>query len=257
MNKYSGGFGSCATPVKVGIRLVLLATVLGFAASCPAYFSAINAYSSQLTGFQAVLNNGKYDDQNISGLITKVSPAAYKQLGLSGQQRIDKWLAFINQNRPKTVQAKLKLVNEFFNKMQYVEDMTAWKKADFWATPLEVIIRNGGDCEDLAIAKYFTLRTLGVRSDLLRLTFVKDFKSSQNHMVLDYTPESPMYPPFVLDNMLADIVARPDLTPVYSFNEDSVWSKRKLSDKLGSPMQIEHWALLQQRLQQQHGVPGN
>jgi len=232
----------------------MLAMVLGFATYCPAYFSAINAYNSALGGFQAVLKNGFYDDQKTGGLIAKVSPAAYKQLVRPAQQRIDKWLAFVHESRPKSVQAKLNLVNEFFNEMQYVDDMTAWKRADFWATPLEVIIRNGGDCEDLAIAKYFTLRTLGLTSEQLRLTFVKDLKSPQNHMVVDYIPENSIHPPLVLDNMRADIVARPDLTPVYSFNEDSVWSKRKLSDTLGSPMQIEHWAFLQQRLQQQHGL---
>ena len=56
--------------------------------------------------------------------------------------------------------------------MLFEDDDQHWHQADYWATPIETLASNGGDCEDFSIAKYFTLRELGVAEQCLRLTNV-------------------------------------------------------------------------------------
>ena len=46
-------------------------------------------------------------------------------------------------------------------------------KQDYWATPLEVLGRAKGGCEDFAIAVCVTLKLLGILSEKRRMTYVK------------------------------------------------------------------------------------
>jgi predicted transglutaminase-like cysteine proteinase len=75
------------------------------------------------------------------------------------------------------------------------------------------------------LAKYFTLRRLGVPSDRMRITYVKALRLNQAHMVLTYYP-TPAADPLVLDNI--DGIIRPasqrnDLLPVYAFNAEGLF----------------------------------
>ena len=85
--------------------------------------------------------------------------------------------------------------------------------------------RGAADCEDYAIAKYFSLRQLGVPSYKLRITYVKALRLNQAHMVLTYYP-SPGAEPLVLDNLIGEIrpaSQRKDLLPVYAFNAEGLY----------------------------------
>ena len=87
------------------------------------------------------------------------------------------------------------------NQTPFVSDIQHWGKTDYWATPVEFLSTNGGDCEDYSIAKYFTLRTLGVADDKLRITYVKELvQYNEAHMVLAYFPNADDEP-LVLDNI--------------------------------------------------------
>ena len=56
----------------------------------------------------------------------------------------------------------LDLVNRFFNtRIRFGEDIAVWGVSEYWATPLETVRQGRGDCEDIAIAKYFTLLSAG------------------------------------------------------------------------------------------------
>jgi predicted transglutaminase-like cysteine proteinase len=97
---------------------------------------------------------------------------------------------------------------------------------------MESIGQGAGDCEDFAIAKYFTLRESGVVPTKLRLIYVRATTGSaagapsQAHMVLAYYAH-PEAEPLVLDNLISDIrpaSRRPDLVPVFSFNSDGVFT---------------------------------
>lgn len=133
---------------------------------------------------------------------------------------------------------KLEQINSFFNdKIVQVDDIDVWHQIDYWATPLETIGHQAGDCEDFSIAKYMALRAAGISSDKLRLMFVfvstlKDTKISTGaHIVVGYYP-TPLSTPMILDNLFINIYpldVRVDIRPVFSFNENTVWlSNNKL-----------------------------
>lgn len=124
--------------------------------------------------------------------------------------------------------AKLKAINEFFNRhVHYLEDREVWGEADHWTTPLELLGRGAGDCEDFAIAKYFSLISMGMAPAKMRMVYVRAQNGGvlQAHMVLAYYPE-PDAEPLILDNLITDMrpaSRRPDLAPVFSFNAEGLW----------------------------------
>ncbi|AZN37282.1 transglutaminase-like cysteine peptidase [Iodobacter ciconiae] len=143
------------------------------------------------------------------------------------------WQVLITEARNASEADKLKRINDFFNRrVQFSDDPSTWNAPDYWATPLETIGKGAGDCEDFAIIKYFSLKELGVAKEKLRLTYVKakiggsSSNVSQAHMVLTYYSSADAEP-LVLDNLLNDIrpaSRRPDLTPVFSFNSDGIFT---------------------------------
>ena len=123
---------------------------------------------------------------------------------------------------------RLHTVNRFFNQsVEFVDDIQAWGQIDYWASPIEMLAKGMGDCEDYALAKYFSLVAIGMPITQLRMVYVRAQLggASVAHMVLAYYP-SPGAEPFILDNLIEDIraaSARPDLTPVFSFNTEGLW----------------------------------
>jgi len=171
-----------------------------------------------------------------------------------GQQRIADWHALMQEKRSVSEMEKLESVNNFFNQLEFVDDQYHWGKADYWATPQEMLASNGGDCEDFATAKYFTLRQLLIPDEKMRLTYVKALKLKQPHMVLSYYAE-PSADPLVLDSLVKTIrpaSERPDLIPIYSFNGNGLWlAKKQSSDRLGGAERLSLWQELQLRFSQE------
>ena len=142
-------------------------------------------------------------------------------------------------------QTQLRAVNQFFNdKIRYTEDIDVWHNVDYWATPIESLRKGEADCEDYAIAKYFTLRQLGVSEDKLRITYVKALRLNRAHMVLTWyaTPEAI---PLVLDSLTSTIspaTQRMDLLPVYSFNNTGLWLPGNQNNKrVGDSKRLSRW----------------
>jgi predicted transglutaminase-like cysteine proteinase len=135
----------------------------------------------------------------------------------------------------------LQVVNSFFNRIPYLSDASHWAAEDYWATPAETVASHGGDCEDYSIAKYFLLKEAGVPVERLRITYVKALKLNQAHMVLAYYA-APGADPLILDNLedrVKNASDRPDLVPVYSFNDDDVVLVR--DPRKSNPLQIRAW----------------
>ena len=157
--------------------------------------------------------------------ILKNAESRYGNLG-QAQARILDWEALIKSSAALPEPDKLNEVNRFFNrKVRFVDDIQLWRENDYWATPVEMLIKGAGDCEDYSIAKYFTLRRLGIPSEKLRITYVKALNYNQAHMVLTYYA-SPSAEPLVLDNLINDIrpaSQRKDLLPVYAFNAEGLY----------------------------------
>jgi predicted transglutaminase-like cysteine proteinase len=127
-------------------------------------------------------------------------------------------------NQPEREQ--LDAVNRFFNQqLNFQDDTRIWRQTDYWATPEESLIKGAADCEDYALAKYFSLRQLGIPSEKLRITYVKALSQNQAHMVLTFY-SSPTAEPLVLDNLIGEIrpaSQRKDLLPVYAFNAEGLY----------------------------------
>jgi predicted transglutaminase-like cysteine proteinase len=174
-------------------------------------------------------------------LTSEKLPKIEKKYGSSAKIRVELWDSMMESSKNEKILNKLKNVNDFFNKIKYKSDLSHWKKKDYWATPFEFMGTGAGDCEDYAIAKYFSLRELGVPDEKLRITYVTykrtNSKYEQAHMVLTYY-HKPGATPVVLDNInktLKLATKRPDLKPVYSFNATGLWqAKNRGSVKVGS-----------------------
>lgn len=155
-----------------------------------------------------------------------------QRFGADSVKNLRDWRDILGRLGGAGEQEKLRGVNDFFNRrIQFQEDIVVWSQLDYWATPLETLGKGAGDCEDFAIAKYFSLIELGVPSARMRLTYVRarigaaGSAITQAHMVLSYYPQ-PEAEPLILDNLISDIRPagrRPDLTPVFSFNSDGLW----------------------------------
>jgi predicted transglutaminase-like cysteine proteinase len=145
--------------------------------------------------------------------------------------------------------ARLDAVNRFFNRrIVFGDDARVWRVDDHWASPLESLRQGAGDCEDYAIAKYFSLLAIGMPASQLRLVYVRlqvggPGGAPQPHMVLAYYA-SATAEPLILDNLLGEIrpaSRRPDLTPVFSFNSEGLWQGNG-SQRMGDPVErLSRW----------------
>ena len=159
--------------------------------------------------------------------------------------------------------ARLAGINAFFNRrMAFHDDKAVWGQADYWASPMEFLQQRQGDCEDFAMAKYFSLLALGLPSERMRLVYVRAVIGgpggvSQAHMVLAYYP-APQAEPLILDNLIGDIrpaSRRPDLTPVFSFNTEGLWQGVGASSA-GDPLaRLSRWREVLAKAREEGFVP--
>jgi len=169
------------------------------------------------------------------------------------RQRVESWKTLMETSTELSDSEKLDLVNNFFNtNIMFINDQALWNKEDYWATPIEALSIGAGDCEDYSIAKYFTLKQLGVDEEKLRITYVKAVNIGQAHMVLTYF-ETKRSIPLVLDNIDAQIKPanlRKDLVPVYSFNGRGLWlaKSRGSGQRVGDASRLSLWEDLANRM---------
>ena len=178
-----------------------------------------------------------------------------REYGAEARDRVIALQTLVKQGDSLGERDKLHAVNRFFNRVDYADDFALWDQKDYWATPYEVLGNNSADCEDYAIAKYFTLVSMGVDEARLKITYVKSLKLNQAHMVLAYAPTADAEP-LILDNLEETIRLagqRTDLIPVYSFNGADLWlAVNRLEDtRVGESDRISRWRSYQARLMEQ------
>lgn len=175
------------------------------------------------------------------------------QFATPAGRRLVAWRALVHANATGTERIKLEQVNAFFNRLHYLADSATGRGDDEWATPREFLLRNAGDCEDFALAKYFTLRDMGVPAGHLRLMYVRTRPRDAAHMVLTYRRGGRTGEILVLDNLRAEILPlsqRRDLLPVYSFNASGLWLPRRQGQafRVGSAERLSRWQDVLRRL---------
>lgn len=177
-----------------------------------------------------------------------------QRYGIESSKRVKLWSQTLDELRSRSEKDQLFEVNRFFNHLEFKDDIDHWGQEDYWATPIEFLATQAGDCEDYTIAKYFSLIELGVPSEKLRLIYVTALRPRQAHMVLGYY-ETPTAIPLILDNINKRILPanqRRDLIPIYSFNGDGLW----LAKSQGRGRQVQSggnnsmWVELNERMKQ-------
>lgn len=182
----------------------------------------------------------------------KILASLEKSYGKRASKRGEAWFKLMKPVAENSDKDTLKRVNQFFNMFRFIDDIKLWGVSNYWATPIEFIGVNGGDCEDYSIAKYFTLLELGIPDEKMRITMVKAVKLNQYHMVLAYY-DTPSAMPLILDNL--DGVIKPanqrnDLIPVYSFNASQLWLNKEKGRGIlsGKSSRLKLWRDLRQRI---------
>lgn len=189
----------------------------------------------------AVRPSQALDSERLLALATRQDPAVL--------QAVRTLLDTIARASSQPEEARIELVNQFFNRRIFFrEDVEVWGQVDYWASPLETLVRGQGDCEDYAIAKYFALLSAGVAPAKLRLVYVRAVLGPPAsppvaHMVLAYYA-GPSADPLILDNLVPEVTAasrRRDLTPVFSFNTQGLWQGTQGSEA-GDPLaRLSRW----------------
>lgn len=179
-----------------------------------------------------------------------------QEYGSEALTRVKGWQTLIVEHKDSDTDEKLYEVNKFFNQINFVDDIEHWQMPDYWATPIEFLGTNGGDCEDFTIAKYFSLLEIGIAPEKLRLMYVTATRPRQAHMVLAYYP-SPSAVPYILDNINKRILLasqRGDLIPIYSFNGNGLWTARSQGQgpKMQSKSNNSLWNELNKRMQRDY-----
>jgi predicted transglutaminase-like cysteine proteinase len=136
---------------------------------------------------------------------------------------VDKWQAALQPLKNLSLEQKAVQVNDMMNRIPYIPDEIAMKKLDDWATPIEFMARDAGDCEDFAIAKYASLQALGVPRDRMRVVVLRDTAKNIPHAVLAlYTKKGIM----ILDNQAKTVRYDTQISnyePIYSINGGNWW----------------------------------
>lgn len=135
---------------------------------------------------------------------------------------LDEWRSFLTGIQHEGVIAQLQAVNAEMNRRRYIVDPRNWGVPDYWATPFQFFAKNG-DCEDYAIAKFISLRTLGFSNEDMRIVVLRDTNLNILHAVLVVYVGGQ---PYVLDNQIRSVVRAQSIRhyrPIYSVNETTWW----------------------------------
>lgn len=167
---------------------------------------------------------------NLSAFVkwTSVLPR-YEQERLAGPEdcrncAAKRWEHMLGELKNRPLSEQMEQVNRFFNQFRYIEDRDNFGVEDYWQTPYELMM-NGGDCEDYAIAKYISLKRLGVPEADMRLIIVRDDRlGGIIHAVLEVRAGNAHY---LLDNQSRTVLTRNEVfhyRPIYALNAQGWWA---------------------------------
>jgi predicted transglutaminase-like cysteine proteinase len=134
----------------------------------------------------------------------------------------NQWQALLNKVKDASPIIKMDEINRFMNNKSYITDFENWNVSDYWAT-IDQFFSKAGDCEDYAIAKYYSLKKLGFSDDQMRVVVVEDTNLRVAHAVLAVYIENKIW---ILDNQISQLVTDDSVfhyQPLYSINEHAWW----------------------------------
>jgi len=198
----------------------------------PAQLSLVNASSTAfapLNSFPALFGSEERASSNLDPFTKWTGMFARFEIAMDqprGRQVLEVWRHKISSYEGLPLEKMAELVNGYVNEQPYVLDSRNWGKSDYWATPVEFFQR-GGDCEDFAIAKYVSLRALGVPEERLRIAIVHDLQKDIPHAVLVVYADSGA---MILDNQSDNVEKASRITryrPIFTINRQAWWLHTK------------------------------
>lgn len=136
---------------------------------------------------------------------------------------VSQWKELTEEMKSMPVREQLDVINEWGNDHPYIVDQLNWGMVDYWATPYEFMEVNG-DCEDYAIAKYYSLRAAGMPADKMRIIILQDLNlGGIIHAVLGVYDDDTMW---ILDNQskeVRDAMSIYHYRPIFGANETRWW----------------------------------
>ncbi|MGE4312835.1 MAG: transglutaminase-like cysteine peptidase [Pseudobdellovibrionaceae bacterium] len=193
----------------------------------PAQLTLVSASShfGSVSRYPALFGSAEKSSRDISAF-TKWSDmfARFEQEMMSGNGGVvlASWKHELEPLQGKSLRSMAQAVNKMVNATKYVPDTRNYKKTDYWATPVEFFTK-GGDCEDYAIAKYTSLRMLGVPESRMRIAIVQDMVKRVPHAILVVYGDDGTY---ILDNQSEAMKYAENVTsykPIFSINRTGWW----------------------------------
>ena len=135
------------------------------------------------------------------------------------------WQELLNNLRGRARGDQINLINLELNRRAYILDPINWGVADYWASPAQFFQKNG-DCEDYSIAKYMSLRDLGLQPRDMRVIVLNDENLKIPHAVLAVRNDGDE---LILDNQVNRVVSHRIIRhyrPIFSINEEAWWLHR-------------------------------
>ena len=134
------------------------------------------------------------------------------------------WKALVESIRDKSFAEQLDIINTWGNDHPYIVDQENWGVEDYWETPYE-FMEVSGNCKDYAIAKYYSLKALGVPIERLRIIVLRDLNlGGIIHAVLGVYDGGKLY---ILDNQSQQVKQALSIyhyQPIFGINESSWWA---------------------------------
>jgi predicted transglutaminase-like cysteine proteinase len=113
-------------------------------------------------------------------------------------QPAHRFLSIVELGRKRHGRARIGWINRAVNlRIKPMSDWDQYGYIDYWASPLQTLSSDSGDCEDYAIVKYVALGELGVAPADLRLVIVQDKMRQTQHAILAVRDENKW---LILDN---------------------------------------------------------
>ena len=144
------------------------------------------------------------------------------------------WEQIINELKILSSTEVVEIINEFFNRTIYQQvDNKEEIEYDYWQSPIETLVKGSGDCEDFVMAKYVSLRLLGIPAEQLLISLIHYPEYNDTHAVLLFFPKVEI-DPLVLDNVvfqhlgymkshlltLSHRMIKHNIKPILGFNEE-------------------------------------
>jgi predicted transglutaminase-like cysteine proteinase len=148
--------------------------------------------------------------------------------------------------------------NVAINRLVVLADDLELGAVDVWQTPFELLARGRGDCEDIAIAKFFLLLAAGADPAEVRLLYARRRHPATPGRATPHVVTVARHPfadPLVLDNvnlMALPVSCRDDLEPVFSFDRAQLWAGVNGPCHGSAPERLHAWRALLARMPLPH-----